>query len=65
MVLPPHGVAYVQPALLAGGGTTRLQYHLVELAVLLDEVSILLQNLIVGDEDVGSLAQCVLTARLS
>ena len=53
----------MKPALRAGRGATRLQDHLVEMAMLLDEAGILLQNLIVGDEEVGSLAQGMLTAR--
>ena len=53
----------MKPALRAGRGATRFQDHLVEMTMLLDEAGILLQNLIVGDEEVGSLAQGVLTAR--
>ena len=60
-ISPPHRVAYVQPSVSLG--PTGLQYHLVELAVLLDEGDVTLQRLLVGDEDVGSLAQRVLTAR--
>ena len=60
-IAPPHRVAYVQPAVtLRAPG---LQNHLVELAVLLDEGDVALQALLVGDEDVGCLAQRVLTAR--
>ena len=44
----------MKPALRAGRGATRLQDHLVEMTMLLDEAGILLQNLIVGDEKVGT-----------
>ena len=50
----------MKPALRAGRGAARLQDHLVEMTMLLDEAGILLQNLIVGDEEVGSLAAYVL-----
>lgn len=62
-ILPPHGVTYVQPAVLAGRGAARLQDQLVEGAARFYEFSVLRQNLLVRDEDVGSLAQGMLTAR--
>ena len=62
-ILPPHGVAYVQPAVFSGRGAARLQDQLVEGAARFYEFSVLRQNLLVRDEDVGSLAQGMLTAR--
>ena len=49
--------------MLAGRGAARLQDQLVEGAARFYEFSVLRQNLLVRDEDVGSLAQSMLTAR--
>lgn len=57
---PSHGIAYVQPAFL--WLSARFKNHLVEVAVLPDEFHVLQQHLAVGDEDVCSLAQFVLTS---
>lgn len=57
-VFSAEGVAHVQPSL--EGLSAWLENHLVEVAVLLDEVHVLHERLVVGDEDVGGLAQCVL-----
>ena len=56
----PHGVAHVQPSVFSWRCASWLDYHLVEVALLLDEPSVFHQRLLVGDEDVGSLAQGVL-----
>ena len=54
-------IAHMQPpSVLRALG---LQNHLVELAMVADKGRELLQLLLVGDEDVGSLTQRVLTAR--
>ena len=54
-------IAHMQPpSVLRALG---LQNHLVELAMVADKGRKLLQLLLVGDEDVSSLAQRVLTAR--
>jgi len=55
-----HGVAHVQPSVLSGLCASWLQYHLVEVALVLDEAGIFLQRLLVGDEDVGGLSQGML-----
>ena len=60
-VLAAQRIAHVQPTPVLR--TLRLQNHLVELAMVADKGRELLQLLLVGDEDVGSLAQRVLTAR--
>ena len=57
---PSHGIADVQPAFLRL--SARFENHLVEVAVLPDEFHVLQQHLAVGDEDVCSLAQFVLTS---
>ena len=57
---PSHGIADVQPAFL--WLSARFENHLVEVAVLPDEFHVLEQHLAVGDEDVCSLSQFVLTS---
>ena len=57
----PQRIAHMQPpSVLRALG---LQNHLVELAMVADKGRELLQLLLAGDEDVGSLAQRMLTAR--
>lgn len=51
----------MQPSFL--GLSARLQYQLVEVASLLDELHVLLERLLVGDEDVGGLSQAMLASR--
>ena len=58
-ILAPQRVAHVQPA-MGCGLPTGLQYHLVEVAVLPDEVCIPAHGFLVGDVDVGCLAHLVL-----
>lgn len=60
-VTTPNGIAHMQPAPMLRA--LRLQNHLVEIAVVANKGRELLQLLLVGDEDVGSLTQRVLTAR--
>ena len=57
----PQRIAHMQPTSVLRA--LRLQNHLVELAMVADKGRELLQLLLVGDEDVGSLAQRMLTAR--
>ena len=57
----PQRIAHMKPTSVLRA--LRLQNHLVELAMVADKGRELLQLLLAGDEDVGSLAQRVLTAR--
>ena len=57
-VLVAQGVAHVQPSL--EGLVAGFEYHLVEVAVVLYELHVVDERLVVGHEDVGSLAQGML-----